>query len=455
MSTGNLEKDIELLKFIRSRGLVPLITAEERPGVPRLSDVQGDIIYGFPKTCEWFVFFRITNAASFRAGLSNPDFKPTSSQDVKNNLLKIGGAKKEAKLSGGGVQRVKLHQYQIAFSKTGLLVLGEQGDIGDVRFDQRCMRDDHDFLGDQRTWDSPFDKKDYNEKDGSARNVESPYALHGVFVIAGGDDNECSEIAGSLESIFSGAVEIRNDDRVKGRVRPDRHLEHFGFRDGISQPAIRGLEHPLPGQIQVDPGVIITGYKGDPVGSKRPDWAKDGAILVFRKLQQDVVAWDNYMLDHGQDYKDVPGGKAGVNPPLSQGEGAKLLAARLGAPIAVKETSLKDDPKVGGDPKRNNNFDYSVHDVPGVSAQTPSDYYCPFTAHVRKTAPRNLDPYVARQYLESGSIIRAGITYGPEVTQKERDEKKDLENRGLLFVCYASHLDSGFVRQTTGYGNVR
>lgn len=29
----------------------------------------------------------------------------------------------------------------------------------------------------------------------------------------------------------------------------------------------------------------------------------------------------------------------------------------------------------------------------------------------------------------------------------------DPEDRGLLFSCYASHLDSGFVRQTTGFGN--
>ncbi|CAE6441402.1 unnamed protein product [Rhizoctonia solani] len=467
---SQLEKDIELIKLIRSRGLVPLITAEERPDVPRLSDVQGDVIYGFPKASlnhalniEWFFFFRIADSGSFKAGLSNPDFKPTSSEDVKNNLLKIGKARQEAKLSGEEVKRVKLQQYQIAFSKTGLLVLGIQDGIADARFDQRCMRDDRVFLGDQGKWDDLFDKPGYNEKDGSAHDVNNPRALHGVFVIAGDDDKECADITEKLKGIFKSSIEIPENGIVQGHVRPERHLEHFGFRDGISQPAIRNLEYPLPGQNQVDPGVIVTGYKGDPVGSKRPDWAKNGAMLVFRKLEQSVVAWDNYMLDHGQDYKDVPGGKAGVNPELSQEDGAKLLAARLvgrwpsGAPIALKETSLKDDPKMGEDPKRNNNFDYSVYDVPGVSAQTPSDYYCPFTAHVRKTAPRNLDPYVARQYLESGSIIRAGITYGPEVTQKERDDKKDSEEekfkRGLLFVCYASHLDSGFVRQTTGYGN--
>jgi len=54
---------------------------------------------------------------------------------------------------------------------------------------------------------------------------------------------------------------------------------------------------PHQGQMEVDPGVIIMGYKGDPVfdnqsitdDSKRPAWTKDGSIMVFRKLEQDVL----------------------------------------------------------------------------------------------------------------------------------------------------------------------
>jgi deferrochelatase/peroxidase EfeB len=64
-------------------------------------------------------------------------------------------------------------------------------------------------------------------------------------------------------------------------------------------------------------------------------------------------------------------------------------------------------------PLENNNFDYTV---PGVTE--PTDQFCPFTAHVRKTAPRNLDPYLSKQFLEAGSILRAGLPYGPEVNSK-------------------------------------
>lgn len=67
------------------------------------------------------------------------------------------------------------------------------------------------------------------------------------------------------------------------------------------------------------------------------------------------------------------------------------------------------------DADRNNDFDYVVRDNPNISKYEPSDYYCPYTIHTRKTAPRNLEPYIGAKYLESGSIVRGGLPYGPEV----------------------------------------
>jgi deferrochelatase/peroxidase EfeB len=81
---------------------------------------------------------------------------------------------------------------------------------------------------------------------------------------------------------------------------------------------------------------------------------------------------------------------------------------------------------MAGDPDRNNDFDYVVSDNPNISRFEPSDYYCPFTAHTRKTAPRNLHPYIDAKFLESGSIVRGGLPYGGEVS------------RLIGFVCYYS-----------------
>lgn len=62
------------------------------------------------------------------------------------------------------------------------------------------------------------------------------------------------------------------------------------------------------------------------------------------------------------------------------------------------------------DPDQANNFDYTVPSQTG-----PSDIRCPFVAHTRKTAPRNLDPYVDKKFLESALVVRGGMPYGKEV----------------------------------------
>jgi len=192
------------------------------------------------------------------------------------------------------------------------------------------------------------------------------------------------------------------------------------------------------------------GYKGDPLLGKRPSWTKDGTISVFRKLEQDVATFNKYCEDNGPRWKEfVPPEHQSEN--LTDEEGVELFGAKLvgrwksGAPIA--KCHFRDDKEVANNPDQNNNFDYVVHDVQGISSNEPSDYFCPFTAHTRKTAPRNLDPYMNKQFLESSAIVWAGLPYGPEFA-KEPETK-----RGLLFTCYMSHLDSGFVRQATGFAN--
>lgn len=76
---------------------------------------------------------------------------------------------------------------------------------------------------------------------------------------------------------------------------------------------------------------------------------------------------------------------------------------------------VRDDPILAVDPARNNDFDYRIRDNPKVSPSALTNLYCPFTGHTRKTAPRNLDPYIQTRYLESGMIVRAGLPYGIEV----------------------------------------
>lgn len=96
---------------------------------------------------------------------------------------------------------------------------------------------------------------------------------------------------------------------------------------------------------------------------------------------------------------------------------------KSGAPIDL--TPLTDDPGLGADPNRNNNFDYSH---PGFLLASDQSH-CPFAAHIRKTRPR---ADLGNTNVQN-QAIRAGIPYGPEVGFAEMRAGATRRNRGLAF----------------------
>lgn len=188
--------------------------------------------------------------------------------------------------------------------------------------------------------------------------------------------------------------------------------------DGISNPTITGFGTALPGQAVVDPGVILAGRTGD--STTRPSWALDGSFLVFRKLKQLVPEFNKWTTDNA--IQNAAGN-------LTTEEGANLLGARMfgrwksGAPIDLAPTA--DDPTLGTDPERNNNFNYT-HTGSDI---TTDESYCPFSAHVRKTNPRDLESVIG----DANHAIRAGTPYGAEVTDAESSSNTTTVDRGLAF----------------------
>lgn len=104
-----------------------------------------------------------------------------------------------------------------------------------------------------------------------------------------------------------------------------------------------------------------------------------------------------------------------------------------GAPIDL--TPTKDDPALGADPNRNDNFSYAFPE----DKQTQDR--CPFAAHTRKTNPRD---DLGKANVESRRMIRSGIQFGPEVSKDEATSGKTKSQRGLLFVAYQSNIANGF-----------
>ncbi|KAG5634740.1 hypothetical protein H0H81_000944 [Sphagnurus paluster] len=415
---------------LSKRSIVPLHSsvqqiqrcrAPQNPGIPQLpdlSDIQGDIFYVFPKVAEQFMFFSIKDVSAFKKNLGS--FTPTSSINVSEILEKINQAKETARNNRTPLCQVDTSLSQIAFSRAGLNFLGVKELTKDTNFDKGPMKLDRQSLGDNASWEKVFE-------DGSS---------HGVFTIAANSTLNCQKKALEIENAFKSSIIILH--RENGQVLPN-HVEHFGFRDGISQPAIKGLAAPHPGQTVVDPGIIIMGCTGDPIAG-RPAWTKYGSMMVFRKLAQDVPGFNNYLASHSEDWRKILP-QANLTTPA---EGSAWFGARCfgrwksGAPIQL--APYRDDPALGEDNERNNNFDYTV---PRLSE--PNEYFCPFNAHIRKTAPRNLLNYRPnKQELADSSIVRAGIPYGPQLTPTCPQNAE----RGLLFVCYQSSIKGGFLLQT-------
>ncbi|KAJ7192911.1 fungal peroxidase [Mycena pura] len=381
-----------------------LPTAEEATAAARaaglnLSDIQGDVLIGMKKNTELFYFFSIANAMDFKPKLASEIFPLIT---TTTQLL--------------DVNTQPTTTLNIAFSQTGLTALGVTDTLGDSAFAGGQFVD-LENLGDP----------------GSANWVPhfAGTGIHGVFLFASDTEDNIDAAAASLEAALGDCV--TKVYTLLGAARPGMEAghEHFGFLDGISNPAVDGFTaSPMPGQSVVAAGTVLLGESGDKVA--RPAWAKDGSFLVFRQLAQLVPEFAKFLIDN-------PVVEPGV---LTAQQGSDLLGARMvgrwksGAPVDL--APLFDDPELGADPARNNDFTFSHPDETLATNQTR----CPFSAHIRKTRPRaDLPPIVGG---EVHRIMRAGIPYGPEVSDDEAAANTTSTERGLAFVSYQSNIGNGF-----------
>ena len=87
---------------------------------------------------------------------------------------------------------------------------------------------------------------------------------------------------------------------------------------------------------------------------------------------------------------------------------AKLMGRwRSGAPLVLAPN--KDDPQLGADPQRNNDFNYAKMD--------PHGYAVPLGSHIRRMNPRDTAANMSRR-----RMIRRGGTYGPPLPEGAPDD---------------------------------
>ncbi|EHL03291.1 putative Peroxidase 2 [Glarea lozoyensis 74030] len=121
--------------------------------------------------------------------------------------------------------------------------------------------------------------------------------IHCLIFITGDCQDTIDFTLAKVKKILG--VTVQEIKLVQGKVRPgdQMHHEHFGYNDGISQPAIKGVDQKLlPGQEFIDQGIILLGRPGDR-GQGRPSWTLDGSFLAFRYLSQEVPEFQDFVDD--------------------------------------------------------------------------------------------------------------------------------------------------------------
>src|SRR3974390_2084255 len=191
--------------------------------------------------------------------------------------------------------------------------------------------------------------------------------------------------------------------------------DHFGYHDRLSQPVIEGSgDLPTPGSGgPLKAGEFILGYPDENGHVQLPQpeiLSRNGSFMAYRRMEEHVGAFRDFLRAHGK------------TPEEQEFVAAKLMGRwRSGAPLVLAPD--KDNPTLGADPKRNNDFNYKQQD--------PHGYAVPLGAHIRRMNPRDTAASMNRR-----RMIRRGATYGPALPEGAPEDGKE---RGIAaFVGCAS-----------------
>jgi len=228
---------------------------------------------------------------------------------------------------------------------------------------------------------------------------------------------------------------------LEGTTLPGRK-EHFGFRDGIGQPQVRGAGGSGLEDDAVPAGEFLLGHRDAygnishaPVSPRGFSMGHNGSYLVFRQLEQRVADFWKYC--------------ASQTDPSAVRVASKLVGRWPSGASLVRHPDADPNELRFQD---EDDFAYLENDE-------DNDRYgarCPFGSHIRRTNPRDWNSAPSREEALSVSnqhrIVRRGRPYGPPLASEMAPEKllaaamggDDGVPRGLQFLCFNSNIDRQF-----------
>ena len=442
-----------------------------------LLDIQGNVIraygrFGYP--VARYVFFNVRNAARARAFVGAVTQKVTTAVNWGD---------------GPGQVKQPLWTVNLAFTYQGLkdLEVPRASLMGFAPEFAAGMSARRDILGDDgpsapEHWDPIWrDNRVTREKDVHifvSLNARLPNLLEDAYAWLKALAAEYGDAVHLLSGHRGedGALLDYQDSQVVMENGQPTAKEHFGYTDGIGDPAFEGLPEDKAyvngrGKQLADgtwaplaTGEFLLGHideaKEYPPAPNPVLLSRNGTYMVYRKLHENVASFDAYLEEHG---KKFPGGK-------------ELLAAKFtgrwrdnGAPLVsasdVQSKQKFDEKFYAADAKTREdmlcNFTYD-DDMSGAK--------CPFSAHIRRINPRASlqmirDPGDTPGSLKISTdafdtpgaltnrrrIIRRGLPYGVV-----KDRSRNDGNHGIVIMMLNADIarQFEFVQQEwINYGN--
>jgi len=437
------------------------------------ADIQGNVLPGFNKDHQRFLFLRIDDVDGARGWLRRLAPQLSSMQEV----LEFRRAFRRERLrTGASAPSTTATWIAFALSAGAIArLLGEEAAaaMGDEAFRQG-MAARSTFLGDPADPQAPGHRGRWR--------VGGPDSEADVLVTVAADtaldaDEKAAEI---VEQAAHSGVRVLWEQVGENLPGALGGHEHFGFKDGVSQPGVRGatadgellapryLDPRNPharifgkaGQPLVWPGQFVLGMpRQDPADplvpaaddGAFPDWARNGSYLVCRRLDQDVPAfWD---------FAATAGAQCGTSPVHF----ASMLVGRWPSGAPVSRTPDRDDLELAGDEFAHNHFQFDddTRDWTPVGGLVEGGYRgdghpkaradvfgqtCPLAGHIRKVNPRDsATDFGAPADTMMRLMLRRGIPYGPALAGVA-DPSPELvaAERGLIFVAYMASIEDQF-----------
>ncbi len=354
-------------------------------------DIQHILRSRVPALTGRYEFLSFHNAAGGRAWLAGILEKVQSSAEVRTSVEKDN------------------RWVTVAFTWNGLGALGV-GEASLATFPEEFkqgMVARAEMLGDTGA----------NHPDNWVGGLASP-DLHAIVILFARDATERGRCQTEHEKLIAecDGVEVLSALDLEATPPFDYAHDHFGYRDRLSQPVIEGTgETPTPGSgAPLKAGEFILGYSdedGPPANLPQPEiLSRNGSYMAYRRLEEHVGRFRDFLSQYGQ------------TPEERELMAAKLMGRwRSGAPLVLAPE--KDDPVLGADSQRNNDFNYKHTD--------PHGYAVPLGSHMRRMNPRDTAANMNRR-----RMIRRGATYGPHLPENTLE---DGAERGIAaFIICAS-----------------